>query len=46
MEELAPISTATLTRLLGELQATGMLSRLSGGSYGLWRAANRPGHWP
>ena len=42
MEELALISTATLTRLLGELQATGMLSRLSDGSYGV---GERPTAW-
>ena len=42
MDELSPISTATLTRLLHELQATGMLTHLPDGSYAVGK---RPTAW-
>lgn len=39
---LAPISSATVARLLEELCATGMLQRLADGGYG---PGQRPGGW-
>lgn len=42
LAELTPISTATLTRALRELEATGMLTRMPDGAY---RCGARPAGW-